>query len=156
MTRASVSHQKAPTCAIPVTPLADLPRSCDYGEMSDAPFLLQPHVRRELQNHLLELQTADPRPAWRAERDSGLLSGIDQVFHFLFDDHDFDESAIGVSLFGEPEVRVIAAVKRSLEAVLTVVGDADDDVFVVHPLWVGVRRAAIAAMVQMAFNRNGD
>lgn len=82
---------------------------------------------------------------WEGERQRGLASGIDQVFHFLFDDHDFDASAIGYTLLNEAEVRSIETVKLSLEAILDLVGDAGDIDFVSHPLWADVKRAAAVA-----------
>ena len=106
---------------------------------------MQPHVRKELTSYLSELETNDPRVLWKNERQRGLVSGIDQVFHFFFDDHDFDNSAVGYSLFDQGEVALIEAVKLRLETILDVVGDADDDDFVSHPLWAEVRLAAAVA-----------
>ena len=111
--------------------------------------LAQPHVRSELREYLLELQASDPRSVWQAERERGLISGIDQVFHFLFDDHDFDESDIGLSLCDVKEVELISALKTVLESILDEVGDADDAVFVTHPHWPQVRRAAEQANMYM-------
>ncbi|MBB6228936.1 hypothetical protein FHS79_003130 [Polymorphobacter multimanifer] len=122
--------------------------------MNDVSALSQPHVRHELQIFLSELQAADPRATWRAERVSGLASGIDQVFHFFFDDNDFDEGAVGVSLLSEVEVRGVAGVKQALEQVLAAVGDADDDAFVGHPLWAGVRQAVEAAELRTVTDPN--
>ena len=113
--------------------------------MTCRPALSQPHVRKELTSQLLELEADDPRVLWQGERQRGLVSGIDQVFHFFFDDHNFDNSAVGYSLFDQGEVASIEAVKLRLEAILDVVGDADDDDFVSHPLWAEVRRAAAVA-----------
>ncbi|EIZ77250.1 hypothetical protein WSK_4243 [Novosphingobium sp. Rr 2-17] len=113
--------------------------------MISRPALLQPHVRDELTSYLSELEADDPRALWHDERQRGLVSGVDQVFHFFFDDHDFDNSAVGYSLFDQVEVGSIEAVKARLEAILDVVGDADDDDFVSHPLWAEVRRAAAVA-----------
>ena len=117
--------------------------------MISQPALLQLHVRDELTSYLSELEAVDPRALWHDERQRGLLSSIDQVFHFFFDDHDFDNSAVGYSLFDQVEVGSIEAVKARLEAVLDVVGGTDDDGFVSHPLWAEVRRAAAVASSQL-------
>ncbi|WP_408586974.1 SCO4402 family protein [Novosphingobium sp.] len=102
-------------------------------------------MRDELASYLSELETDDPTALWHDERQRGLASGVDQVFHFFFDDHDFDKSAVGYSLYDQFVVRLIKVVKLHLEAILRVVGDADDDDFVSHPLWADVRRAAAVA-----------
>jgi hypothetical protein len=112
--------------------------------------LSQPHVRHELQARLVELQADDPRPLWRAELEHGLASGIDEVFHFFFDDHDFDETDVGVTLFDQDEVRAIGALKAALNIVLQDLGDAGDDKFALHPLWREVRQAAVAANRELA------
>lgn len=113
--------------------------------MTCRPALLQPHVRNGLASYLSELEADDPTASWRDERQRGLASGVDQVFQFFFDDHDFDNSAVGYSLYDQFEVGLIEAVKLRLEAIRRVVGDADDDDFVSHPLWADVRRAAAVA-----------
>ncbi|MBB4857768.1 hypothetical protein HNO88_001079 [Novosphingobium chloroacetimidivorans] len=113
--------------------------------MTDLPTLLWPHLRVELTQYLAELTADDPKALWQEARQLGLVSGIDQVFHFFFDDHDFDRSAVGYSLVSKAEVQSIEAVKLALEAILDLVGDAGDDDFVCHPLWGEVRRAAAVA-----------
>jgi hypothetical protein len=145
-----------PTAAFGNRSLADVPTRRDHRKMIDAPALSQPHVRRQLQTYVSELQAADPRTIWRAERESGLASGIDEVFHFFFDDNDFDDGAIGDTLTGAMEVRLIGALKDALGAVLDAAGDADDSHFVTHPLWSRVRQAATAASTQVAGSANGS
>ena len=57
--------------------------------MDEISSLRLPHVRRELMLYLAELAADDPRATWQEERErQGLSSGIDEVFHFFFDDHD--------------------------------------------------------------------
>jgi hypothetical protein len=92
-----------------------------------------------------ELELPDPRTAWQEESERGLASGVDEVFHFFFDDNDFDQTAIGVTLLNPFEVAAIEKLKSSLEAVLDSVGDRDDDAFVEHPLWRQVTAAAADA-----------
>ncbi|OYZ14169.1 MAG: hypothetical protein B7Y35_10285 [Sphingomonadales bacterium 28-64-96] len=113
--------------------------------MITLPVLSQPHVRVELTAFLSELELDDPMAIWEYERQRGKVSGIDPVFHFFFDDHDFDSSAVGRMLFNQAEVQSVESVKLSLEAILEVVGDAEDNDFVSHPLWANVRRTAAAA-----------
>lgn len=108
-----------------------------------------PELRRELLLYLEELGVDDPRPIWEEERRRGLVSDIDQVFHFFFDDHDFDASDIGRVLLNEEEVKAIAAVKGALDAVLDAVGDKGGDAFVEHPLWPNVTRAAARAVSRL-------
>ncbi|MEB0284580.1 hypothetical protein QN347_19065 [Sphingomonas sp. 10B4] len=124
--------------------------------MTCRPALLQPLVRNELTSYLSELEEDDPRVLWKCERQRGLVSGIDQVFHFFFDDHDFDKSAFGYSLFDEGEVASIDEVKLRLQAILDVVGDAGDDDFVSHPLWAEVRRAAAVASSRLKRQPDGS
>ena len=117
---------------------------------ADETDLLQPNVRRELIAYLSELQADDPRPLWRAECERGLVADIDQVFHFFFDDHDLDESDVGVTLLDQDEVQAVQSVKIALEALLAAVGDAGDDDFVEHPLWPAARQAAAEAHSRLA------
>lgn len=105
-----------------------------------------PHRREELAIYLRELELPDPRKVWREEGKKGLATGIDEIFHFFFDDNDFDQSAIGVTLLNASELAAIAKLKSSLETMLEVVGDKGDDAFVDHPLWRHVTAAAREAI----------
>jgi hypothetical protein len=115
--------------------------------------LAWPELRRELLHYLSELCADDPRLVWQEECRRGLASGIDEVFHFFFDDHDFDESEIGLVLLDQAEVAVMEAVKSALDDVLAVVGDVGDDLFVQDPLWPAVRVAANDAHRLLASRR---
>jgi hypothetical protein len=119
-------------------------------DMSSSASLSMPWRRDELILYLKELSVADPRPLWRADRKRGLIADIDQVFHFFFDDNDFDDIAIGATLLNRSEVGAIRDVKSRLEAILDSVGDAGDDLFVEHPLWPKVTAAASNALRQLA------
>ena len=119
------------------------------GDFPEAAILSMPYRRDELILYLKELELPDPRPVWREERERGLISDIDQVFHFFFDDNEFDESAIGVTLHGQWEVSAIQNVKARLNALLESVGDDGDDVFVQHPIWPQVTAAASYALRQL-------
>lgn len=112
---------------------------------ASAQSLTLPHVRRQLKLYLNELKAEDPRPIWQQEREKGLASGIDQVFHFFFDDHPFDEADVGAVFVNPEELEAVESVKRALDDVLEAVGDKGDDEFVQHPLWQMVTRSAYNA-----------
>jgi hypothetical protein len=107
--------------------------------------LANPEKREELILYLKELAAEDPEELWRNEREQGLVSDIDQIFHFLFDDNDFDEDAIGESLLDAKEVKAIDEVKAVLEAMLVDLPNGDDAAFVTHHLWPRLRTKAQAA-----------
>ncbi len=90
---------------------------------------------------------------WRKERLDGFSSGIDETFHFFFDDHDFDESDIGRVFFDHAEVTAVEVVKAALDALLLAVGDRGDADFIQHPLWSNVTNAARAAQLQLSTGR---
>jgi hypothetical protein len=117
----------------------------DSTDPAQSASLSMPHRRDELIVYLRELELPDPRTAWQEESERGLASGVDEVFHFFFDDNDFDQTAIGVTLLNPFEVAAIEKLKSSLEAVLDSVGDRGDDAFVEHPLWRQVTAAAADA-----------
>src|ERR1700761_5307333 len=97
--------------------------------------LRYPWFRAELLACLEELSAPDPRPLWEAERKRGLISDIDQVIHFFFDDHDFDEADIGYTLLDDVEVTHIASLKRALDQIIAELPRGGDDKYVTHPLW---------------------
>jgi hypothetical protein len=108
--------------------------------------LKYPWVRVELLAVLRELASPDPWPIWKAERDQRLILDIDQVIHFLFDDHDFDAGDIGYSLYDCAETYAVAAVKQALDAIISIGPKGRDDDYVEHPGWDAVRRSAQAAL----------
>ncbi len=105
--------------------------------------------RKELILYLEELAAEEPEDHWRKERDQGLSSDIDQIFHFFFDDNDFGEGAIGESLLDLEEAKGIHEVKTLLDAMLVDLPQGDDAVFVSHHLWPRLR--AKAREVQSVF-----
>ncbi len=117
--------------------------------MDDIPTLASPQLRKELLSYLGDLAADDPRTVWQKERLEGLSSGIDQTFHFFFDDHDFDENDIGRVFFDHAEATAVVTVKHAMEALLLAVGDRGDNDFIQHRLWSDVTHAARAAQVQM-------
>lgn len=107
--------------------------------------LANPEKRKELILYLEELAADDPEALWRNERKQGLVSDIDQIFHFFFDDNDFDEGAIGESLLDSKEAKAIDEVKALLNAMLVDLPNGDDAAFVSHHLWPRLRTRAQAA-----------
>ena len=108
-----------------------------------------PHQRCELLLYLEELSSSDPRALWKEQQDRGLYADIDRVFHFFFDDHEFDERYIGYALFDEGEARAIKAIKDALDLILADHPRGTDDDFVRHPGWRHVREAAAWALAAM-------
>lgn len=108
--------------------------------------LADPEKREELILYLRELAAEDPEALWRNERDQGLVSDIDQIFHFFFDDNDFDESAIGQSLLDVEEVKTIMEVKVLLDAMLVDLPKGANTAFVSHSLWPRLRIEAQEAL----------
>ncbi len=107
--------------------------------------LHSPWLRAELLAYLEELATPDPRIIWRAEVKRGLISGVDQVIHFFFDDHDFDESQIGFSLLDKAEAALIQAIKRALGQLIEKLPHGGDDEYATDPLWQAVTASAVTA-----------
>lgn len=111
--------------------------------------LANPDKREELILYLKELAAEDPEELWRKEREQGLVSDIDQIFHFFFDDNDFDEGAIGESLLDVEEAKTIDEVRALLDAMLVDLPKGDPASFVSHHLWPRLRTKAQEA--QSAF-----
>lgn len=107
--------------------------------------LANPEKREELILYLKELAAEDPEELWRNEREQGLVSYIDQIFHFFFDDNDFDEGAIGESLLDAKEAKAIDEVKALLDGMLVDLPKGDDAAFVSHRLWPRLQTKAQAA-----------
>lgn len=107
--------------------------------------LQHPWVREELLGYLAEL--ADPRETekWFNPDPRGEAAGIDQQFHFFFDDHDFDDTDVGYSLLDRDEVVAIGHVKAALQAIHATNRNGDSRYFVKHRLWPRVMNAAFTA-----------
>jgi len=108
--------------------------------------LRHPWVRKELIGQLEDLSAPDPRPIWNEERKRGLVAGIDQTIHFMFDDHDFGASDIGLSLFDTEEVHAVSTVKSALAPLIAALPDGQDDEYVSHRIWSRVTAAATTAL----------
>lgn len=74
-----------------------------------------------------------------------MVSGIDQVIHFLFDDNDFSGADMGATLFDRRELALIEAVKSELDPIINELPQGSDDDYVTHPRWRNVTSAAVAA-----------
>lgn len=111
--------------------------------------LSQPWTRTELIAFLEELASDDPRPGWIDEVRRGLVSGVDEVVHFFFDDHDFGERALGEVLIDADEVAAIKAVQAALSHLVDLLPDGSDDDYVRHRDWPAVTLAARAALARI-------
>lgn len=111
--------------------------------------LSRPWTRTELILRLEELATADPRPVWTEEIRNGLASGVDEVIHFFFDDHDLDERALGEVLVDEGEVAAMRVLLAALDHLVRRLPRGDDDDYVRHPDWPAVTMAARTALARL-------
>lgn len=111
---------------------------------SDWASLRHPWVRAELLDYLGELIDPAETAKWLRPDPQGPIIGIEQTFHFFFDDHDFDAGEIGYSLFDQDEVAAIARVKEMLEAIHVRNTTGDNRYFLEHPKWPLVISAAAA------------
>lgn len=107
--------------------------------------LRYPWQRAELLCYLEELTVPDPRERWAADGREGRISGIDEVIHFFFDDHDFDQGDIGASLFDIAEVALVQSIKSELDWIIQQLPHGGDDEYVTHAHWPAVTAAAVAA-----------
>ncbi len=116
--------------------------------------LKYPWIRAELFAYLDELADPGQTAKWRAP-DGVTMCGSDFVFHFFFDDHDFDEGDIGWMLLGQAEADIIAQLKQALSVVYdeakaswqgAKLAPHEEDAFLLdHVLWENVVNAAAAA-----------
>lgn len=107
--------------------------------------LSHPWVRAELLLTLEELSATDPREQWIAERQKKMVSGVNQIIHFLFDDNDFGEADVGATLLDRHELALIEALKGELDSIIDERPQGNNDDYVAHPLWPKVTAAAVAA-----------
>ena len=118
-----------------------------HGSWKD---LRHPERRAELLETLMELgDPAYQQAAWIDRSiDQHLITGIDQVYHFLYDDSDLGndpEGCIGYTLFDPEEVKVIRDLTQLLDSLLHDLGDVKSEHFIRHPLWpLVVERAKVA------------
>ncbi|GEM_PF-2206616 len=111
--------------------------------------LRQPWARAELLAYLEELAAPDPRAIWIDETRRGLVSGIDQIIHFFFDDHDLDHRALGDVLIDKGEVAAVKPVLCALDHLVQRLPDGGDDDYAGHAAWPAVRNAAREALERL-------
>lgn len=107
--------------------------------------LKYPGIRGELLQVLDELTLDDPISQWSGQRSQGWCVGFDEVVHFLFDDHDFDERDIGFSLLDGSEVQAFGALKTALGLICDDLPEGNDEQSVSHPSGPQIRKLAAAA-----------
>jgi len=112
--------------------------------------LSQPHRRLELIEFLKEL--ADPacqKKDWLHPNPSDGDGGIDAVIHFFFDDTSLNDdinTEIGTFLKSKLEAEAISEVVNRLGEILSRLGDADSEAYILDIRWAGVVSAASAAL----------
>ncbi len=74
-----------------------------------------------------------------------MVTGVNQVIHFLFDDNDFSEADVGVTLFDRRELALIEALKSEFDPIINELPQGSDDDYVTHSRWRNVTAAAVAA-----------
>ncbi|MBL0965974.1 hypothetical protein [Blastomonas sp. UPD001] len=126
--------------------VADEPSGRDILLMLGGGFLQLPQIRRDLMLFLSELAAEDPRPIWKEPSAQGRASGTDELFHFFFDDCDFEERMFGTCFFDTSGLAAVRSIMDALGAILEDIGDQGDSQFVHHPLWSSVRQAARDAL----------
>lgn len=112
--------------------------------------LTSPHIRADLMDQIDELARPERAATWLEPAQSDLIVGIDQVFHFFFDDNDFNESAIGAYLFDGHELAAVLAVAIELDVIHRTNPRGDSRYFCNHPNWIRVTGAAERAYALLA------
>ncbi len=124
--------------------------------------LRYPWIRVELFAYLDELVDPEQTLKWRRP-DGKTMCGSDFVFHFFFDDHDFDLTDIGWSLIDDDEVAAIDLFKVELLAAYDaarldpewtrLASHEQDATLLDSVLWPGV--VAAVASATRVLERNG-
>lgn len=112
--------------------------------------LALPHKRAELMDQIDELTRPERTATWLEPAQSDLIVGIDQVFHFFFDDNDFNESAIEAYLFDRHELAAVLSVITELDVIHRTNPRGDNRYFCNHPNWIRVTGAAERAYALLA------
>jgi hypothetical protein len=109
-----------------------------------------PWVRDELILYLEELADPAATAKWLNPDPKGPIIGIDQTFHFFFDDREFGPHSVGWTLFDLEEVAAISKVTVELDSILQTNRKGDDRYFLSHPRWPKVASAAAQARELLA------
>ena len=104
--------------------------------------LSRPQERFELEDRLDELAQPQRTALWASDRTETPASGIGEALQFFLDDHDFDRSAIGASLFDDREVVAVRLVNNALETIFKTNRRGDSKFFLRHRGWKAVQSAA--------------
>lgn len=113
--------------------------------------LKYPWIRKELLENLADLTIDDPLQLWAVQTRQGMCVGFDEVIHFFFDDHDFDEGDVGFSLFSNGEAQAIHTLKSALSQICDDLPEGNNEQSVSHPIWPEVQKlAGIAASLLRA------
>ena len=114
--------------------------------------LKYPWLRSELLETLAELTIDDPLKLWGDQTRQGMCVGFDEVIHFLFDDHDFDEGDVGFSLLSNGEAQAIRNLKSALGQICDDLPKGNDEQSVSHPIWPEVQKLAGVAVSLLRSN----
>lgn len=114
--------------------------------------LKYPWIRSQLLESLRELMVDDPLKLWAHQIQQGMCVGFDEVIHFYFDDHDFDEGDVGFSLLNNGEAQAIRNLKSALGQICDDLPEGSDEQSVAHPLWPEVRKLAGVAASLLGSN----
>lgn len=115
--------------------------------------LKQLNKRVELVSLLLELADKQTQERlWIRHEDYPNSSGIDEVFHFLFDDTDIGEnpkSLIGIVLLNEQEAYEIEALSGVLSRILSRLGNVGSEYYMRDDEWPLVMSQAMSALKRL-------
>ncbi|MEY2168360.1 MULTISPECIES: SCO4402 family protein [unclassified Rhodanobacter] len=119
----------------------------EHGDMD----ITAPRKRLEMISLLDELSDKSKQDhLWLMHEDYPSSSGIDDVFHFFFDDTDLNkdvDSEIGRILKDQVEAVVISNVCNALDQLFQKLGDADSSVYMSDPAWLSLMHLAQAALI---------
>src|SRR5690349_10212215 len=106
------------------------------------PDISLPAKRAELLQLLAELSDKDAQNRlWISHEDFPNSSGIDEVFHFLFDDTDLGQdphSEIGRILRNRSEADLLQELSLALDTMLDRLGDQRSEVYMSDPEWASI------------------
>lgn len=118
-------------------------------EINDRRPISEPARRAELILYLRELADRDLQERhWIQHLDAPLVSGIDEVSHFFFDDTEIGSepfSQIGVCLRNSGEADSIAVLTALLDTMILRLGNRDSRDYMQEPAWNEVNASASAA-----------
>lgn len=114
-----------------------------------------PWKRAELILLLEELSDKDKQlRLWVMHEDFPSASGIDEIFHFFFDDSDLGDNPwteVGRVLKSQAEAKIIKCLTGALCDLFQRLGDAPSDVFMSDPAWsslMGIARASLKLLLE--------